>query len=182
MNYLQENNKMSKNEILKHITKTKINSIELFKNIFVNTENMITEMKTLKSQEDLRLYNLFVVKRYLFNERIYGMLHVQVKFFKKTRDYKKHIILIKEKIKKTLEISNICDKNEAFVLIDLRGMRAKQFSRKFVKLMTEALNEYPDALLKTCYVYGNSTFIKVMWPLIRAFVAKETKEKLILLH
>lgn len=182
MNYLQENNKMSKNEILKHITNTKINSIELFQNIFVNSENMINEMKTLKTQEDLRLYNLYLIKSYLFNERIYGMLHVQVKYFKRERDYKKHVILIKEKIKKTLEISNTCNKNEAFVLIDLRGMTAKQFSRKFVKLMAETLDEYPDDILKTCYIYGNSTFIKIMWPLIRAFVKKETKEKLILLN
>jgi hypothetical protein len=181
MNCLQEN-KMSKNEILKHITKTKINSIELFQNIFVNTENTINEMKILKTQEELQLYNLYLIKSYLFNECIYGMLHVQVKYFKKARDYKRHIILIKEKIKKTLEISNTSNKNEAFVLIDLRGMTAKQFSRKFVKLMAETLDEYPDDILKTCYVYGNTTFIKVMWPLIRAFVKKETREKLVLLN
>ena len=181
MNYLQENNKMSQNENLKGITQRKINSNDLFQNIFVNTENMITEMKTLKNQEDLRLYNLYLIKSYLYNERIYGMLHVQVKFFKKARDYKKHIILIKEKIRKTLEISNTSYINEAFVLIDLRGMTAKQFSRKFVKLMAETLDDYPDEILKTCYVCGNSTFIKLMWPLIKMFVKKETKEKLILL-
>ena len=79
MNYLQENNKMSKNEILKHITKTKINSIELFKNIFVNTENMITEMKTLKSQEDLRLYNYQSVKK----------ISVISKFFFIKKNYKR---------------------------------------------------------------------------------------------
>ena len=178
MNYLQENNKMSKNEI----TNIKINSTEFFQNIFENTENTINEMKRLKTQNDLRLYNLYIIKSYLFRERIYGMLHVQVKYFKKARDYKNHISLIKEKIKKTLEISNTCDKNEAFVLIDLRGMTAKQFSRKFVKLMAETLDEYPDEILKTCYVYGNATFIKVMWPLIRAFVKKETREKLVLLN
>jgi len=178
MNYLQENNKMSKNEI----TNIKINSTEFFQNIFENTENTINEMKRLKTQNDLRLYNLYIIKSYLFKERIYGMLHVQVKYFKKARDYKNHISLIKEKIKKTLEISNTCYKNEAFVLIDLRGMTAKQFSRKFVKLMAETLNEYPDEILKTCYVYGNATFIKVMWPLIRAFVKKETREKLVLLN
>ena len=58
MNYLQENNKMSQNENLKGITQRKINSNDLFQNIFVNTENMITEMKTLKNQELLDMIYL----------------------------------------------------------------------------------------------------------------------------
>ena len=181
MNYLQENNKMA-NDNLKHISKTKVSAQEVFSNIFVNNQNTAHDMKLIKTQNDLRMYNLFLVKNYLYEGCIYGLLHVQVKFFRKERNYDKLISLIKEKIKNTLEISNASNTNEAFVLIDLRGMTAKQFSRKFVKLIAETLDEYPDELLKTSYVYGNSTFIKLMWPLIRSFVKKETKEKLILLN
>ena len=180
MNCLQEN-KMSKNENLKHIIGSKVGAQEVFSNIFVNNQKTAHDMKSINTPNDLRMYNLFLTKNYLYKGCIYGLLHVQVKFFKKERNYDKHIALIKEKIKNTMEISNASNTNEAFVLIDLRAMSAKQFSRKFVKLIAETLDEYPDEILKTCYVYGNSTFIKLMWPLIRSFVKKETKEKLILL-
>ena len=182
MDCLQENNKMSKNEKLTHITNVKINSNFVFSNIFNNKQTMLNEKKLLNTQNDLRLYNLFLIKNYLYQECIYGLLHVQVKYFKKEKNYDDLILFIRKKIKKTLEISHTSNKNEAFVLIDLKGMTARQFSRKFVKLIAKTLDEYPDEILKTCYIYGNSTFIKLMWPLIRSFVKKETKEKLILLN
>ena len=181
MNYLQENN-MFQNDNLKQITNKKINSQNIFQNMFINSENMINDIKKLKNQEEIQLYHLYIIKNYLYGECIYGILHVQVKYFKKSKNYKNHVILIKEKIKKTLEISYASNKNSAFVLIDLRGMTSRQFSTKFVKLMIKTLDEYPDYMLKSCYIYGNRALLKILWPLIKSFVKKETKEKLILLN
>lgn len=181
MNYLQENIKMSKKENLKHISNVKLSAQQVFSNIFVNNQTTENDMKLITTPNDLRMYNLFLIKNYLYEGCIYGLFHVQVKFFKKERNYDNHIKIIKEKISKTLEISRASNKNEGYVLVDLRGMTAKQFSRKFVKLIADTLDDYPDEILKTCYVYGNSTFIKLMWPLIKSFVKKETKEKLVLL-
>ena len=161
----------------------KIDSTTVIKNIYPNTEKMLSEMRLCKTPDELRLYNLMLVKNYVYNNKIFGLLHVQVKYFQKASNYNEYVEIIQKKLKDAMEISKANTKIErVFVLLDLSNITQKNFSRKFMKVISKELNENYNDTLILCYVMGNIRLMKIFWPIIKVVMEKETKEKLVLLN
>ena len=50
-----------------------------------------------------------------------------------------------------------------------------------MKLLAERFNVKYDDCMALCYVYGNLSFVKILWPFITTLIEKKTKKKLVLL-
>ena len=157
-------------------------SVSTVKNSLYNNDNYNYEFSLLKTADDFRMFHLMSVKKYNLNNSIYGLVHVQLKYFKKMSNYDHYMSIVKKKTEHALEISK---KNsgvdKVFVLLDLSDISQRNFSKKFIKIFANDMNDRYDNQLAICYITGNLSFVKVMWPFILMFLEKETKEKLMLL-
>ena len=161
----------------------KIDSTTVMRNIYSNNEKMMSELRLCKTPVELRLYNLMLVKNYVYDNKIFGLLHVQVKYFKKSSNYDNYVEIIQDKLKEAKEISKTnANISGVFVLLDLNNITQKNFSKKFIKIISKILNEKYDKTLLLCYVMGNIRLMKIFWPIIKLVMEKETKEKLVLLN
>ena len=180
-----DNNTVEENIVNENIVELnkKIDSTIVIQNIYSNNEKMMNELRFCKTPDELRLYNLMLVKNYVYNNKIFGLLHVQVKYFKKSSNYDNYIKIIQDKLNEAMEISKTnTNIGGIFVLLDLSNITQKNFSRKFMKIISKILNEKYDKTLLLCYVMGNIRIMKVFWPIIKLVMEKETKEKLVLLN
>ena len=156
--------------------------VNILKNIYTNNEKMMSDIRLCKTPNDLRLYNLMLIKNYVYDEKIFGLMHIQVRYFQKEKNYDKYISLVQVKINESLQISEAnTGISRIFVLLDLNNITQKNFSKKFLKLMGKELNKGEEETLLKCYVIGNIKILKVFWPLVKMVVEKETRDKLVLL-
>ena len=171
------------NDIVSIELNKKIDSATVIKNIYTNNEKMISEIKNCKTENELRLYNLMLVKNYLYNDKIFGLLHVQVKYFKKSSNYNDYVKIIQDKLDEALEISK---KNTnisgTFVLLDLSNITQKNFSRKFMNIISKILNEKYDKRLLICYIMGNFRLLKILYPIVKVVMGPQTRKKIVLLN
>ena len=137
----------------------------------------------MKTREDLRLYNLLNIKKFKYNNSVYGIVHIQIKYFVKMKNYDFYLKKIDEKTKVAFDISKkYSNKEKVFIFIDLSDITQKNFSRKFIKLiLKKCMVQYEDTL-ELCFLYGSVTFIKIVWPFVKLFLDKETKDKIVLLN
>lgn len=157
-------------------------SVSSVKNSLYNNDDYTDLFNKLKTADDFRLFHLISVKKYKFNGAIYGLVHVQLQYFKKMSNYDYYMNIVKEKTELAVKISREnAGLEKVFVLLDLSNITQRNFSKKFIKIFANDMNDRYDNKLAICYITGNLTFVKVMWPFILMFLEKETKEKLLLL-
>ena len=176
------------NEIneINEIKKINFSFLNLKKNLIENNnliDGNIEELNEIKTREDLRLYNLLNIKKFKYNNSVYGIVHIQIKYFVKMKNYDFYLKKIDEKTKMAFDISKkYSNKEKVFIFIDLSDITQKNFSRKFIKLiLKKCMVQYEDTL-ELCFLYGNVTFIKMVWPFVKLFLDKETKDKIVLLN
>jgi len=142
----------------------------------------MVEYKKIKTTEDLRLYNLLNIKKFEFEKNIYGMVHVQMKFFIKKNNYDFYIEKISEKVELAFDISKkYSESDKLFVFLDLSNITQKNFSRKFIKIIINKFTKEYDERLALCFLHGSVSFVKVVWPFIKLLLDKDTKKKIVLL-
>ena len=173
--------RINENNIFSVVKNTNLSVLNV-KNSLYNADNYSDEFNLLKTADDFRIFHLMSVKKYNFNGSIYGLVHVQLKYFKKMSNYDYYMNIVKKKTEQAVEISkkhSCIDK--VFVLLDLSNITQRNFSKKFIKIFANDMNDRYDNQLAVCYITGNLSFVKGMWPFILMFLEKETKEKLMLL-
>ena len=123
------------------------------------------------------------IKNFKYNNNIYGIVHIQIKYFIKMENYDFYIKKIEEKANNAINISKkYSNKDKVFVFLDLSGITQKNLSRKFIKLILNRINiKYKDKL-ELCFVNGNISIIKIFWPFIKLLLDKDTKKKIVLLN
>lgn len=183
-----ETNKETNGETIvkKNFKKVNFTALNLKKNLIENN-NLINEnyeeFNNIKTKEELRLYNLMNIKKFKYNNSIFGLVHIQLKYFVKMSNYDFYIKKIDEKTKTAINISKTySNQGKVFLFLDLSGITQKNFSRKFIKIVLKKLNIDYDDKLELCFLYGNIAFIKLVWPFVKLFLDKETKEKIVLLN
>jgi hypothetical protein len=171
---------------MNEINEINFSFLNLKKNLIENNnliDGNIEELNEIKTREDLRLYNLLNIKKFKYNNSVYGIVHIQIKYFVKMKNYDFYLKKIDEKTKMAFDISKKYSKKEkVFIFIDLSDITQKNFSRKFIKLiLKKCMVQYEDTL-ELCFLYGSVTFIKIVWPFVKLFLDKETKDKIVLLN
>ena len=106
-------------------------------------------------------------------------LIVNIKYFKKSKNYENIIKHIFNVIETTIELRkkhlNIITL-ESYV--DLKGYKLKELDLDFIKIMIQYCQEkYPDNL-QIIYVKNASIMIKSIYAIIRPFVDKDTRKKI----
>lgn len=127
-------------------------------------------------------HNLMSVRGFEYGNKMYGLVHIKLKYFTKKPNYDNYMLAITETAETAFQISKKNNNaNKIFVFLDFTDITSKNFSRKFIKRVSKKLNtDYKDTL-ELCFLRGNIGFIKMIWPLVKLFVDSDTREKLVLL-
>lgn len=158
--------------------KTNITYTELQNNIIHNNQEDLSQLKTAS---DFNLYHLIRIKKFSYNNSVFGIVHIQLKYFQKQNNYDSTLNILDQKIQKALEVSQTNSGiNKLFILLDLSNITQRNYSRKFMKLLAERFNVKYDDCMALCYIYGNLRFVKILWPFITTLIEKKTKKKLVL--
>lgn len=140
------------------------------------------EIANLKTVDDFNFYHLSRIKKYNFKNNIFGIVHIQLKYFQKKNNYDAILKIVDQKIQTALNISKThTGVNKLFVLLDLSNITQRNYSKKFMKLLAKEFNKKYDDCIALCYVCGNFTFVKLLWPFITTLIENKTKKKLVLL-
>ena len=160
--------------------KTSTTYNELINNIIASdNQNELTKLKTVN---DFNLFHLIRVKKFNYRNSLFGFVHIQLKYFQKLSNYDKYLDILDTKIQNALDISKTNSGiNKLFILLDLSNISQRNYSRKFMKLLANRFNVKYDDCMALCYIYGNLTFVKILWPFITTLIEKKTKKKLVLL-
>jgi hypothetical protein len=162
------------------IAKTFLTINDLNKNMVDFNDN--NERDNLKTLDEFNLFHLISLKKINYNNKIFGLIQIQMRYFLKKNNYDYIIKYADRKIDEALKISlNNNGQKKMFVLLDFSTMTQKNFSRKFLKLLSNKFNQNYDVCLAFCYLYGNQNFIKLTWPFISTLLEKTTKDKLVIL-
>ena len=172
----------ARDDIKKIFKKVNFTALNLKKNLIENN-NFKEEKLKIKTQEELRLYNLMNIKKFKFNDSIYGIVHIEIKYFVKMKNYDFYLKKIEEKTELAFNISKkYSNVKKAFIFLDLSDITQKNFSRKFIKIVFNNFKVKYNDTLELCFLYGNLKFINIVWPFIKVFIDKDTKEKIVLLN
>ena len=106
-------------------------------------------------------------------------LIVNIKYFKKRKNYEDVILHIFNVIESTITLRkkhlNIITLE---TYVDLKGYKLKELDLDFIKIMIQYCQEkYPDNL-QIIYVKNASIMIKSIYSIIRPFVDKDTRKKI----
>lgn len=169
------------NENVNTVFKKTNTSISDIKNnlIPIDDKSIVSNLKTI---DDFNLHHLINLKKFNYNGEIYGIIHVQMQYFYKKSNYDFIIEHMDKKIIDALNISMQESSNrKLFALLDLSNITQKNFSRKFIRLLVKEFNDKYDDCLGLCYLHGNFSFVKIVWPFISTLLDSKTKKKLVLL-
>tara|TARA_B110001450_G_scaffold110695_1_gene104492 strand:- start:257 stop:823 length:567 start_codon:yes stop_codon:yes gene_type:complete len=178
---IEENTEKKMTNLFKKVNLTALN----LKQNFIENNSLIDEnMKDkIEKHKDFSSYNLMNIKKFKYKNTIYGLVHVQLKYFIKKNNYDFYMKKIEETTDIAINISKKYSNDEkVFLFLDLSGITQKNFSRKFIKLIFNKLNLQYENKLELCFLYGNIKFIRLFWPFVKLFLDKETKEKIVLLN
>lgn len=141
------------------------------------------EINNLKTIDEIQLFHLINLKKIRYQNNIFGFINIQMKYFCKRKNYEHILKYAENKMELALNISiqNNSPK-KMFVLLNFSGMTQKNFSKKFIKELSGKFNDKYDGCLAICYLYGNVSFLKIVWPFISTVLEKTTKEKLVILN
>jgi|TARA_B110001469_G_C9634957_1_gene318189 hypothetical protein len=107
-------------------------------------------------------------------------LSVNIKYFKKLKNYENFLKYIFSVIDKTIELRTQhlkCSTIDAYV--NLKDYKVKELDYEFIKGMIRFCEEkYPDNL-RIIYIKNANFMIKSIYSIIRPFVHKDTRKKLI---
>ena len=96
---------------------------------------------------------------------------------KEEKDYFiQHII---NTIEISLEISKKYNHTAGYVHIYLDNCTPKQYSHSFFKKINKILNDKFEDTLEQCYIYSKSRLFSFLWRLIRNFIDRETRDKVV---
>ena len=162
------------------IKKTYLTIQDIKKNIIEVNDN--EEKNNLKTLDEFNLFHLINLKKIQYKNNIFGLINIQMKYFYKQNNYDYILKYADNKITSALNTSlqNNSPK-KMFVLLDFSSMSQKNFSRKFIRLLSAKFNDKYDGCLAVCYLYGNTNFLKITWPFISTVLEKTTKEKIVIL-
>ena len=173
MNYLNEN----VNTVFK---KTNSTIVDIKNNLISLDDTKI--VNNLKTIDDFNLHHLINLKKINYNGQNFGIIHIQMQYFYKKNNYDNILNYMDKKIIDAINISvNESSNRKLFVLLDLSNISQKNFSKKFIRLLTNEFNDKYDDCLALCYLHGNFNFIKLVWPFISTLLDSKTKKKLVLL-
>lgn len=142
--------------------------------------NLQTNNETNNNETNNKLMN---IKKYKNNNKIYGLVHIQLKYFIKMSNYSIYMSKITEIAEKAFQVSRDNSNSEKiFIFLDLSDMTQKNFSIKFIRQLSKKLNNEYKNTLALCFLYGNISFIRVIWPYIKILLDNDTKQKIILLE
>lgn len=178
---IEQKNNSNLDENINNIFLKSSTSLDFFKNNLIDIDNS-NILKELKTVDDFNLFHLINVKNFTFNNKIYGLIHLQLKFFFKKPDYNHILKVMDKRIELALQTSfNNTKTKKVFVFMDFANITKKNYSRKFIKLVAEKFSKKYDDCLAICYITGNITFIKLVWPFVSTLLLTKTKKKLVLL-
>ena len=107
-------------------------------------------------------------------------LSVNIKYFKKLKNYENFLKYIFSVIDKTIQLRTQhlkCSTIDAYV--NLKDYKVKELDYEFIKGMIRFCEEkYPDNL-RIIYIKNANFMIKSIYSIIRPFVHKDTRKKLI---
>ena len=105
---------------------------------------------------------------------------VNVKFFKKQKDYNVFITFIKNFIEETIE-NNIkrLNTNQLSISIYLKGYKITELDYGFIKHIISILEkEYPDNL-DIIRVFNMNIILRGVYSILKTFINKETRDKIV---
>ena len=167
------------------------NMDEIFKKTsttFVDLKNSLISLdtpdvfNTLKTVDDFNLHHLINLKQINYNGSNYGIVHIQLKYFVKKNNYDYILDKLDNKMELGLNMSlHNSGNRKIFILLDLSNIGQRNYSRKFIRLLTNRFTVKYDDCMALCYLYGNMRFVKMVWPFITTLIDSKTKNKLVLL-
>ena len=177
----EQKNSNNLEEDINHIFSKSSTSLDFFKKNLIEVDNSEI-IRNLKTVSDFNLFHLIRIKKYNFNNNIYGLIHLQLKYFFKNSDYTHVLDVMDKRIEIALQTSiNNTGFKKVFVLMDFTNITSKNYSRKFIKLVANKFSKKYDDCLAICYVTGNIRFINLVWPFVSTLLLTKTKKKLVLL-
>lgn len=162
---------------------TKINTKKIkIEDVVINLqENNISDNKN-DILNNGNANDVMKIKKYKYNNSIYGLVHIRLKYFIKMRNYNNYMSKITEKATNAFKISkNNSNSKKIFIFLDLSNITQKNFSTKFIKQLSMKLNNEYKNTLALCFLYGDISFIKIVWPFIKLLLDNDTKQKIVLL-
>ena len=109
-----------------------------------------------------------------------GDIYLHTKYFLKQTNYTeliKHIIQVTNHSVKVKETS--FNEKTFNIFIDIKDTKLKNFDQEFLKTLIKFLDEnYPDRVNKM-YFRNASVMFKSVWLIIRPFIGKDTRKKII---
>jgi len=192
MSSLKNNEEINNEEIFNIFSNSKKYKKDLIDNLEKNNSikeisslNLDTLDKDFQNDDSFRKYYFFQTKNFFDGNTFFGLVHIRLAFFiKDKRRYEEYINILITKINKAIEISDKHNniKGKFYVYLDLENANPKNFSRKFLKDVSNIMNELYVDQLKNYFITGKKLHIKMFWPIISLFLDKKTKHKIICLN
>ena len=82
--------------------------------------------------------------------------------------------------KESIAISKKYNKSTSITHLYLNNSSAKNFSLGFFKKINKILSERFEDTVETIYIYNNSTIFSYVWKVIRNFIDKDTRDRIVL--
>ena len=152
-----------------------LDKTEIVCNTFASNFTSICDDKFLS----LLKKNIFVFER----ENMGHMVLVLKDFYpcninKQNREiFIKYIICATEE---SIAISKKYNKSTSFTHLYLNNCSAKNFSLGFFKKINKILSDRFDDTVENLYIYNNSTIFSNVWKVIRNFIDKDTRNRIVL--
>ena len=179
----------SKEKILKNNLIKELEIHNSFNDLCIlNNDTFDNKFNLTNNPESFRNFYFVQTKKLLYNNKLFGFVHVRLSLFvkKKTR-YNDYMKMIKHKINNAINITNKNNPNSTlinkfFVYLDLENIAIKNFSKKFLKMISKELNDsYYDQMF-ICYISGKKAIVRMFWPIISFLIDNKTKKKLVFLQ
>jgi len=151
----------------------------------LNSDTLEKNIDIQKNIEAFRKFYFFQTKNFFNGQTICGLTHIRLAFFvKESSRYEYYIKTLIDKLTKSIVINDKYNekKGRFYVYLDLDNVNPKNFSRKFLKQVSDIMNKTYEDQLINYFIGGKTSIIKMFWPFISMILDKKTKQKIIILE
>jgi|TARA_B110000858_G_scaffold176367_1_gene210525 hypothetical protein len=135
--------------------------------------------------EDDHLVNIMQQNIYAHEKDNYGHAYVIIKEFtpniynKKQKEMLMQFIV--DVVKKSLALSQKYNKKTSYVHLYLTNCNRRNFNLAWFKKVNHILTNTFEDTLESLYLYSDSNLFSNLWKLVKNFIDKDTREKIVLI-
>tara|TARA_B100000795_G_C22764098_1_gene424905 strand:- start:262 stop:684 length:423 start_codon:yes stop_codon:yes gene_type:complete len=138
------------------------------------------------SFDDNKIIDIMRKNIYTCEKDSYGHLYVIINNFTPAKYTKKQKQMVIEYIiqitRESLVISNNNNNKTSYVHLDITNCSRENFNLAWFKKINTVFSETFEDTLKAMFIYSNSKIFSSFWKIIKNFIDKDTKDKIMLIN